>query len=211
MITIFHLDNSRSERIVWLAEELGLAYEIKTYLRVQGLAPPEYREIHPLGRAPVIRDGDLTLMESGAICDYLTLTYGATTLAPAPGSREYAWYLEWLHFAEGSAMSGALMELILQLSDAASPRAAHQHQRNAAMLTFVDSVLAERSYFAGDQFTTADIMMEFDFAFMERSLDLDRALYPNIGRWLDLVRQRPAYSRAMAVAGPQVPLPFKRG
>lgn len=210
MITIYHLDNSRSERIVWLAEELGIPYEVKTFLREQGLAPAAFREIHPLGRAPVIRDADLTLMESGAICEYLTHKYGAGTLAPDADSPEYAWYLEWMHFAEGSAMGGLLVELIQSMSQADPQRIAHQQQRNAAMLDYINSVLAQRQYLAGDNFSAADINMEFCFAFAERSLALEREKYPNIARWLDQIRARPGYDKAMAQCAPQQELPFKR-
>ncbi len=208
MITIHHLDNSRSERIVWLAEELNIPYEVVTHLRNQGMAPDSYRKIHSLGRAPVICDGPLTIMESGAICEYLVDKYGQGQLKPVPGSEDYVRYLEWMHFAEGSAMPGALQEFMAKLSGQETPLTARQRSRNNAMWRYVDEVLADRSYFAGASFSAADIMMEFNFAFMQRVVDFDLAGLPNITRWLDLVRRRPAYLTAMAITAPKVPLGF---
>ena len=208
MITIYHLDNSRSERIVWLAEELGLGYEQRTTMRTaNGLAPQEFRDIHPLGRAPVIRDGDITLIESGAIVDYLIERHGNGRLRPAVASPEYPRYLQWLHFAEGSAMSGLLMEYVagmLQTDPAApSPIMGMIGARNDEMLRFIDTELGRSAYFAGTEFSAADIMMEFVFAFLERAKGEKFATLPTIATWLKRVRARPAYAKAMTAAGPK--------
>jgi glutathione S-transferase len=207
MITIYHLDNSRSERIVWLAEELGLPYEQVTYLRDKGLAPAAYRAIHALGHAPVIRDGDQVLMESGAIVEWLVGRYGNGSLVPARGGSDYALYLQWLHFAEGSAMSGLLSELGSMLENTGrepTPRQRMWQQRNGAMLQYIDDELGQRPYFAGAEFSAADIMMEFVFSFIERYQGRSLDDHAHIAAWLRRVRERPAYQRMAAAAAPQV-------
>lgn len=212
MITIYHLDNSRSERIVWLAEELGIPYEQVTFMREQGLSPANLKEIHPLGRAPVIRDGELTLMESGAICEWLVTRYGNGKLAPALTSDDYGRYLQWLHFAEGSAMSGLLAEFMLGMvpGEAAAERAAMMAKRNQDVWQYLDQELARSPYFAGDQFSAADIMMEFCFAFAERIQLTALAPYKHLIAWLERVRARPAYQKAMSNAAPKVEFAFKK-
>ncbi len=213
MLTIYHLDNSRSERIVWLAEELDIPYEQVTHLRERGMAPLAFRDIHPLGRAPVVKLGEQVMMESGAICDFLVHLYGEGQLCPERSSPDYPRYLEWMHFAEGSCMSGLLIELIGS-SIAEDPqnneRVAAAAQRNSAMLRHIEDELSGRPYFAGEHFSAADIMMEFNFSFLERYANRDCSGYPHIQTWLQRVRERPAYQRAMNTAGPQEWPPGRR-
>ena len=203
MITIYHLSTSRSERIVWLMEELGLPYQLERYLREPtGAAPEELKTIHPLGRAPVIRDGDTVLAESGAIVEYIVHRYGDGRLALPPQAAAYARYLYWLHFAEGSLMSLLLIALVLSRvpQGNASPAGVRIAARMKHMLTFVDTELAAGPYFAGPEFSAADIMMLFPFTTMRQFLDYDLLPYANINTYLRRIESRPAYQRAMALA-----------
>ena len=181
MITVHHLNNSRSQRILWLLEELGLDYEIKRYQRNPQtmLAPPELRAVHPLGKSPVITEksasGDLTLAESGAIVEHLADRYGAVKLAPAFGSAERVRYLYWLHFAEGTAQPPLLLKLLFDRVKSRAPfffRPVARAIADKALDTFVmpnigrnldfmDGELAKNEWFAGPQFSAADIQMSF--------------------------------------------------
>ena len=205
MITVHHLTSSRSERIVWLMEELGLDYELERFQREQGGAAPEaMKGIHALGRAPVIRDGDTVLAESGAIVEYIVQRYGGGRLVVPPDAAVYARYLYWLHFAEGSLMSLLLIALVLsRVPDAnASAPGKRVLARMQQMLAFVDAELAAVPYFAGADFTAADVMMTFPFTTMRRYLDYDIAPYANIVAYVKRIEARPAYRKAMALAGP---------
>jgi glutathione S-transferase len=205
MITIYHLSSSRSERIVWLMEELGLEYKLESFQREPtGAAPPPMKALHALGRAPVIRDGDTLLAESGAIVEYIVHRHGRGRLALRPGDPAYARYLYWLHFAEGSLMSLMLIALVLSRIPEAdpSPVTGRIRERMKQMLSFVDAELAERSWFAGKEFTAADVLMVFPFTTMRRFLDYDLAPYANILAYLARIEARPAYQKAMSLAGP---------
>lgn len=205
MITVYHLTSSRSERIVWLLEELGLDYQLERFRREQGGAAPEaMKGIHPLGRAPVIRDGDMVLAESGAIVEYIVHRHGGGRLAVAPNAAAYPRYVYWLHFAEGSLMTLLLIALTLsRLPDAsASPVGNRVQARMQLMLGFVDAELATVPYFAGADFTAADVMMTFPFTTMRRFLDYDIAPYANIAAYVKRIEARPAYQKAMSLAGP---------
>ena len=205
MITVYHLTSSRSERIVWLMEELGLDYELARYQREpNGAAPEAMKTLHALGRAPVIRDGDMVLAESGAIVEYLVQRYGNGRLAVAPAAAAYPRYLYWLHFAEGSLMSLLLIALVLsRVPDAnASAPGTRVLARMQQLLAFVDSELAAVPYFAGADFTAADVMMTFPFTTMRRYLDYDIAPYANIVAYVKRIEARPPYQKAMALAGP---------
>jgi glutathione S-transferase len=205
VITIYHLSTSRSERIVWLMEELGLPYQLEVFEReASGAAPPPMRALHPLGKAPVIRDGDVVLAESGAIVDYIVHRHGGGRLAVAPREPSYARYLYWLHFAEGSLMTLMLIALVLSRVPEAkeSPVRARSLDRMGQMLAFVDASLAGAPYFAGETFTAADVMMVFPFTTLRRFLDYDLAPYANIAAYLARIEARPAYVKAMALAGP---------
>jgi glutathione S-transferase len=204
-ITVYHLETSRSERIVWLMEELGLPYQLEVFPReTTGAAPRPLKEIHALGKAPVIRDGDTVLAESGAIVDYIVHRHGGGRLALSPDDPAYAKYIYWLHFAEGSLMSLLLIALVLSRvkEAAASPVTARIRERMKQMLTFVDTELASAPWFAGEAFTAADVMMVFPFTTLRNFLDYDLAQYANIVAYLARVGARPAYRKAMSLAGP---------
>jgi len=206
MITIYHLDTSRSERIVWLMEELGLEYELELFQRNDnGSAPDALRKIHALGKAPVIRDGDTVLAESGAIVDYIVHRYAGDRLAVAPAAADYARYIYWFHFAEGSLMSLLILALVLsRVPEAdASPVRTRVLERMKQTLAFIDSELAQATYFAGATFSAADVMMTFPFTTMRHFLKYDLAPYANILAYLQRIESRPAYQKAMALAGPK--------
>jgi len=210
MITIHHLSRSRSERIVWLAEELGLQYDLAWFQREpSGAAPDSLKAIHALGRAPVIRDDDTVLAESGAIVEYILHRYGRGRLGVRHDALQYPRYLYWMHFAEGSLMSLMLIALVLSRIPEArdSPVRARVLTRMANMLAFVDSELGAGPYFVGSDFTAADVMMVFPFSTMRLFLEYDLSPYSNILAYLARIEARPAYRRAMALAGPGVAKP----
>jgi len=206
VITVYHLETSRSERIVWLMEELGLPYRLEAFPReANGAAPPPFKEIHALGRAPAIRDGDTVLAVSGAIVEYIVQRHGGGRLALEPDDPAYARYVYWLHFAEGSLMSLLLIVLVLsRVKEAgASPVYARVRERMNQMLAFVDREIASGLWFAGPQFTAADVMMVFPFTTLRYFLDYDLAPYANLRAYLERVEARPAYRKAMSLAGPR--------
>jgi glutathione S-transferase len=206
MITIYHLSASRSERILWLMEELGLEYSLELFQREpNGAAPQPMKAIHALGKAPIIRDGDTVLAESGAIVDYIVHRHADGRLAVEPNAPEYARYIYWLHFAEGSLMSLMLIALVLSRVPEASesPVRTRVLDRMTQMLAFVDAELGGGPYFAGESFTAADVMMNFPFTTMRHFLEYDLAPYPNILAYLERIASRPAYRKAMALAGPK--------
>ena len=188
-------------------EELGLPYDLKIFPRnPNGAAPDALKAIQPLGRAPLIRDGDTVLAESGAIVDYIVRRHGNDRLAISPQAPEFARYLYWLHFAEGSLMSLMIVALVLsRIPEAtASPVASRMNGRLQQMLSFVDSELANVTYFAGAEFTAADVMMTFPFTTMRHFLKYDLAAHPNILAYLARIEVRPAYQKAMTLAGPKI-------
>src|SRR5258706_7629261 len=204
MITIYHLSTSRSERIVWLMEELELEYKLESYQReTNGAAPPAMKAIHALGKAPIIRDGDLVLAESGAIVDYIVHRYAQGRLTLEPDDPAYARYLYWVHFAEGSLMSLMLIALVLSRvpEAAASPVTGRVRDCMKQMLSYVDAEIAGGPWFAGAEFTAADVMITFPFTTMRLFLDYDIAPYANGIEYLKRVGARPAYQRAMSLAG----------
>jgi glutathione S-transferase len=216
MITVHHLNNSRSQRILWLLEELGLEYEIKPYQRDKQtmLAPPELRAVHPLGKSPVVSDGELTLAESGAIIEHLADRYGAGRLAPAFGSAERVRYLYWLHFAEGTAQPPFLLKLLFDRIKTKSPVLVRPIARAIAdkalggyvlpnierNLNFMESELGRHDWFAGAQFSAADIQMSFpvEAARVRGGLDGSR---PRLMSFLERIHSRPAYLRAVERGG----------
>lgn len=206
MITVYHLESSRSERIVWLMEELGLPYKLEVFPReANGAAPPPYREIHALGRAPAIRDGDTVLAESGAVVEYIVHRHGGGRLAVPQADPAYARYVYWLHFAEGSLMSLLLIVLVLSRvkEAAASPVSARMRERMNQMLAFVDREIAGGPWFAGEVFTAADVMMVFPFTTLRWFLDYDLSPYAGILAYLERIEARPAYRKTMSLAGPR--------
>ena len=210
MITVHHLSSSRSERIVWLLEELGVAYQLDWHQReANRAAPTAMADIHPIGKAPIISDAGLVLAESGAIVEYILRRYAGGRLVPAPDSPQLPRYLYWLHFAEGSLMSLMLIALVLSRVPESkdSPVRARIGARMTQMLSFCDGELAENEYFAGPEFTAADVMMVFPFTTMRRYLDYDIAPYANIVEYVKRIEARPAYRRAMSIAGPDARAP----
>ncbi len=209
MLTIYHLSISRSERIVWLMEELGLPYHLETFARTPAIfAPESLKQVHPLGRAPVIRDGDVVLAESGAIVEYIIARHGGGRLAVAPDAADFPRYLYWLHYAEGSLMLQLLrewtVERMLPGADAA-PGMARLRETTRQHLAMVDAHLAQFRHFAGADFTAADVMMVFPFTTVLRFRTLDLGPYPALVDYLGRIAERPAYRRAMALAGPDAP------
>ena len=216
MITVHHLNNSRSQRILWLLEELGLDYEVKRYQRNPQtmLAPPELRAVHPLGKSPVITDGDLTLAESGAIVEYLADRYGAGKLAPAFGSAERVRYLYWLHFAEGTAQPPSLLKLLFDRIKSKSPLLVRPIARAIAdralasyvlpnierNLDFMESELGKNEWFVGAQFGAADIQMSFPVEAYRARGGLDEKR-PRLMRFLEKIHSRQAYRRAVERGG----------
>ena len=201
MIRVHHLNNSRSQRIVWLLEELGLEYEIVPYQRdpTTRLAPDSLKAIHPLGKAPVISDGDRVIAESGAIIEYLVRTYGDGKLAPEPDSPAFIDYLHWMHFAEGSAMLPLLLGLyVSRLGEAGAPLHPRINGEIANHLAYMNDALGDKPYFLGPEFSAADIQLGFVVEAANRYLDN----YPNLQAFMARIRARPAYQRAIARGGP---------
>lgn len=200
MLTIFHLKNSRSTRIIWLAEELGLEYQLEVFEREANYAAPAaYRALHPLARAPLIRDGDMTLGESGAIIDYLITRYGGGRLMPKPESDDYGNYLYWLHFAEGSAMQHLMILRTLSMSEQSNkPGNSSEGMRRRAGedLAFANEVLGKQPCLAGSELTGADINMAFVLRFGGDMLDPDLTNHPHVAAYLDRINERPAYRKA---------------
>ncbi len=205
MITIHHLLLSQSERVIWLAEELGLPYDLKSYPRdpKTRLAPPVFLELHPLGSAPVIQDGPVTMAESAAIFTYLLDVYGNGRLRIAPGQPGYADFTYWFHYANAGLMPQIMTTMLsAPAKDApANPRLAFIHERLARHLRMLDARLTDHPYLAGDEFTAADILAHFPFGTMTAFAPLDISAYPHIRAWLARLSARPAYSRAMKIAG----------
>jgi glutathione S-transferase len=218
MIFVHHLNHSRSQRILWLLEELGLDYEVVKYFRdsVTNLAPPDVTAVHQLGKLPVIRDGDLTLAESGAIIEYLLERYGDGRLAPAPGTPDRVRYLYWMHYAEGSAMPVLLLRVVFdQIETARVPFFIRPLTRGMAARVkqvlvqpqlerhydFLEAELGDNAWFAGAEFSAADIQMSFplEAAAARAGLGTNR---PRLMAWLDRIHARPAYIRAIERGGP---------
>jgi glutathione S-transferase len=182
-------------------EELGLAYRLELFQReASGAAPPPMKALHPLGKSPVIRDGDTVLAESGAIVEYIVQRHGEGRLAVAPDAPEYARYVYWMHFAEGSLMSLMLIALALSRLPEAKDSAMRTRilDRMKQMISYVDTELAGRDYFTGSEFTAADVMMVFPFTTMRKFLEYDISPYANIAAYLQRIEARPAYRKAMA-------------
>jgi glutathione S-transferase len=201
MIVVHHLNDSRSQRVLWLLEELNLNYRIQQYQRDPNtrLAPPELKAVHPLGKAPVIVDDGQTVFESGAIIDYLIRHHGQGQLQPSVGWPEYEAYQQWLHYAEGSAMLPLMLKLYVgRLGEAGAPLAPRIDSEIANHLGFVEQSLQGHDWLVGEDITGADIQMSF-VGEAARGL---RAQYPNIDAWVKRFQARPAYQRALARGGP---------
>jgi len=217
MIVVHHLNNSRSQRVLWLLEELGLEYEVRRYQRDAKtmLAPPELRAVHPLGKSPVIEDGGQTLAESGAIVEYLAERYGDARLVPAAGTPERMRYRYWMHFAEGTAQPPLLLKLLFdRIETAPMPFFVRPVARSIAqrakggyvqpnidlILKFMEGELAARAWFAGPNFTAADVQMSFPVEAARARGGLDER-YPRLMDFLARIHARPAYLRAVDRGG----------
>ncbi len=216
-ITVHHLNNSRSQRILWLLEELELPYAIKRYQRNAAtmLAPPELKAVHPLGKSPVITDGDLTLAETGAIVEYLVETYGHGRLRPPPGTPDALRCTYWLHYAEGSAMPPLLLKLVFDRMEqekvpffvkpilrmiVGKAKGGFIEPQIKLHLDYMEAELAKTGWFAGPDMSIADIQMSFplEAAAMRGGLDASR---PHLFRFLETIHARPAYRRALEKGG----------
>ena len=218
MITVHHLNNSRSQRVLWLLEELGVPYEIKKYERDAQtmLAPPELRKVHPLGKSPVITDGDTTVAESGAIIEYLLERYGNGRLEPAAGTPERLRFVYWRHFAEGSVMPRLLLKLIFErIKITKMPFFAKPIARGLAdrvlgamvdpdlkrQLDFMEAELGKSEWFAGNEFSAADVQMSFPVEAAAQRAGLDGSR-PKLMAFLKRIHARPAYKKALERGGP---------
>jgi len=218
MVTLHHLENSRSQRILWLLEELGVEYQVELYRRDidTGLAPPELLQVHPLGKSPVVTDDGVTVAESGAIIEYLVHRYDVGRLLPPDGSPERLAYTYWLHYAEGTFMPLMIISLILNRIETASMpffvrpiakgiaarvREGYLNANVKRNLDFMEATLASSSWFCGDDMTAADVQMSFAVEAAEVRTDLQQA-YPRLAAFLERVRARPAYQAALERGGP---------
>ena len=221
-ITLHHLENSRSQRVLWLLEELGLPYELKRYKRDPKtlLAPPELLQVHPLGKSPVITENDITVAESGAIIEYLldahAVRQGKSYLRPAPSTPERLRFTYWLHFAEGSTMPYLLMKLVFdKVARAPVPFFVKPVVKSIVrkvndtflmpnidrQVAYIESELAAHTWFAGSEFSAADIQMSYPVEAAVARLALGSS-YPHIQAWLAGIHARPAYQKALEAAGP---------
>jgi len=215
MLTVHHLENSRSQRILWLLEELGVDYDLKRYGRdkTTNLAPPELLEIHPLGKAPVITDKGVTVAESGAIVEYLIYEYDDGTFMPAEGTSEKLAYTYWLHYAEGTFMSLMLLSLVISRIEnapllvrpiakgiASKVRDGYLDPNIKRNLEYMEETLASSAWFCGERMTAADVQMSFAVEAAEVRTDLSEN-YPHLAAFLERVRARPAYKAALDRGG----------
>lgn len=208
MLVLHHLGMSQSERIAWLLEELGLAYDVVRYERDPSsrLAPAEYRALHSFGTAPVLDDGELRLSESGAIIEYVIHVHGGGKLAVVPGAKNYADYLYWWHFANASMMPAAMGDgTVKRLGGATDPISRVSAERLDRAYTMIEHRLNQVPYFAGDYVTAADIAMQFPLTTMRRFNPRDISPYSGIAAYLRRIGDRPAFQRAMARVEPNLP------
>ena len=216
MLTVHHLNNSRSQRVLWLLEELGVPYEIVRYQRQPDMrAPAELRAIHPLGKSPVITDQGHTIAESGAIIEYILDTYGEGRLIPPPKTPERLRYTYWMHYAEGSAMSPLFLKLLFTVMPRRAPALLRPLVRKVSSqvltafvnpqlkqhMAFWETELGKSEWFAGGEFTAADIQMSFPLEAAAARVGLDKG-YPKSMAFLDRIYARPAYKRALEQGGP---------
>lgn len=202
MIVVHHLNESRSQRILFVLEELGLPYEIKHHARdaTTRLAPPELKAVHPLGKSPVIVDGATTVHESGAIIDYIIRRHGGGRLAPDPATPAYDAYQQWLHYAEGSAMLPLMLNMyVSRLGEGGAPLHPRIQSEIANHLDFVDQSLSGRDYLLGSELTGADAQMSFVPEVAKAMGQLDK--YPAMAAWIARIHARPAWKAALEKGG----------
>jgi len=217
MLTVHHLENSRSQRVLWLLEELGVPYEVKRYERDKKtmLAPLALKLVHPLGKSPVITDGDVTVAESGAIVEYIVGRYGNGRLVPAPGTAERLRYTYWLHYAEGSVMPLLVMKLVLSRVPQAVPGIIRPIARRIVSgiedlylgpnlrlhFDYLEGELGKSEWFVGSEFTAADVQMSFPLEAEAARGESDKPR-PRLKAFLERIHARPAYKRALEKGGP---------
>ncbi|MDZ4760130.1 MAG: glutathione S-transferase [Alphaproteobacteria bacterium] len=202
MLIVHHLNESRSQRVLWLLEELETPYEIALYARdpQTRLAPPELKSVHALGKSPVITDGATTLIETGAIVDYILRHHGGGRMAPATDSPDYDRHQQWLHYAEGSAMLPLMLNMYVgRLKEAGAPLHPRIESEIANHLSFIEGALQGRDYFVGDRLTGADVTMSFVAEVARAQGKL--AAYPTFDAWLDRMHARAAWRRALDKGG----------
>ncbi len=202
MIVVHHLNDSRSQRVLWLLEELSVPYEIKHYQRdaQTRFAPPELKAVHPLGKSPVITDNGVTVIESGAIIDYIIRHYGNGALRPAANTADFEAYQQWLHYAEGSAMLPLLLKLYVgRLGEAGAPLSPRIEGEIANHLGYVNQSLQGKEWLVGNQMTGADVQMSFvgEVAGSRGN----RENYPHLDAWVKRFQARPAYRKAIERGG----------
>ncbi|MCC5644474.1 glutathione S-transferase [Nostoc sp. CHAB 5824] len=204
MIVVHHLNNSRSQRVLWLLEELGIEYEIKFYERDQQtmLAPPLLREVHPLGKSPVITDAEETVAESGAIIEYIVSRYGNGRLISPSGTPERLRYTYWLHYAEGSAMPPLVMNLVFNRfgTGDSSVNEAFIAPQIKLHFDYIEGELHKSTWFVGEEFTAADIQMSFPLEIVAMQPELISSR-PKIKQFIERIHARPAYKRALERGG----------
>lgn len=201
-LVVHHLNNSRSQRVLWALEELGLPYEIRHYQRdaVTNLAPPELKAIHPLGKSPLLEDNGTVIEESGAIIQYLLDTYGKGRFQPAPGTPEALKHLQWMHFAEGSAMTPILLQLYTsRLGDAASPLAPRINEQLSSHFAYLENELRPSGHFVGDDLTGADMMLSFPAEIAVTQGQSEK--YPKLAAFVAAIHARPAWQVAREKGG----------
>jgi glutathione S-transferase len=205
MLKVHHLNNSRSQRILWLLEELALPYEIVAYQRdaTTNLAPASLERVHPLGKSPVLVDGATTVIESGAILEYVVRRHGRGRLAPAETAPEWPRYLQLMHYAEGSAMLPLMLKLYLgRLGEAAAPLAPRVTSEIERHIGWLNAELDGADWFVGNALSAADIQLSFVIQAARMLYGLEK--FPNLAGFLDRARKRPAYQRALERGGPSV-------
>ncbi|HEX7925295.1 MAG TPA: glutathione S-transferase family protein [Bradyrhizobium sp.] len=210
MLTVHHLGKSQSERIVWLCEELAIPYELKCTTRdpVTMLAPADYKALHPIGTAPVITDGELVLAESGAVVEYIIAKYGNGRLTLPPDHPDFAQFLYWFHFANGTLQAQMGRSMILNRLNLAAdnPILLATRARVDRSFDLIEARAHDAEYLAGETFTTADIMIGFSLTTMRYFLPYDLGSRPNIRNYLGRIAARPAYQRAMQKGDPGMAL-----
>jgi glutathione S-transferase len=205
MLTVHHLRNSQSERIVWLCEELGIEYDLKVWNRREDnmMAPDDYKKLHPIQSAPIITDGDFSLGESGAIVEYICEKYAGGRLSPRADDPDFAQHLFWFHFTNGTFMTNAMMQLAVTMAGG-NADASIGNDRGERAWAMIEDQLSKSEYFGGRQLTSADVMMVFGLTTMRSFIGKTLESYPNLRAYLQRIGARDAYQRAMARAEPGV-------
>jgi glutathione S-transferase len=203
MLTVHHLRNSQSERIVWLCEELGIPYELKLWSRREDnmMAPDEYKALHPIQTAPIISDGDVSLGELGAIVEYICGRHADWKLCPRADDPDFAQHLFWFHFANGTFMTNAMMQLAVMMTGG-SADAGPGNDRSERAWAIIEEQLGKTDYFGGRQLTSADVMMAFGLTTMRNFIGKELDEFPNLRAYLRRIGSRDAYQRAIAKAEP---------